>query len=143
MGVAKMFGILFLSWLLALELVRLEAKRDVRKLVFDDDGRFKIAQFADRKGLFRVASQILADSAALLVHFGEAENTLWGPLQDVVSLYPSAQSFSSRDLPGPPLLHHHFIVMISWNSTRVMEHVLAWERPKLVIYSGGEPLWQW
>ena len=48
MGVAKR---LFLSWLLALELVSLEAKRDVRKLVFDDDGRFKIAQFADRKGL--------------------------------------------------------------------------------------------
>ncbi|CAI8010133.1 Probable inactive purple acid phosphatase 16 [Geodia barretti] len=49
---------------------------------------FKIAQFAD-------------------LHFGEAEDTLWGPLQDV-------------------------------NSTRVMERVLAWESPKLVVYSGDQ-----
>ena len=65
-----------------------EVKRDPTKLVFDQNGRFKIAQFAD-------------------LHFGEAESTQWGPQQDI-------------------------------NSTRVMERVLAWERPDLVIYSGDQ-----
>ena len=49
--------------LLAVVLANIEAKRDPRKLVFDQNGTFKIAQFAD-------------------LHFGEAENTLWGPQQD-------------------------------------------------------------
>lgn len=89
MGVASLVScirVLFAVWV-TLVIARPAVKRD-HKLVFDQNGQFKIAQFAD-------------------LHFGEAENTLWGPQQDV-------------------------------NSTRVMEHVLLWEQPNLVIYSGDQ-----
>ena len=39
----------FFLWLTFGLLVRPQAERDARKLVFDNDGQFKIAQFADRE----------------------------------------------------------------------------------------------
>jgi len=82
-----------MMWLqgIALTLVIVLARcQNVARLHFNASGQFKIAQFAD-------------------LHFGEAENTLWGPQQDI-------------------------------NSTRVMNRVLAWEVPDLVIYTGGTNL---
>lgn len=85
---------------LALGVARPWAAGD-RKLVFDQDGQFKIAQFADRKevhkamhlqtGLCYLTAQcghdrVCANRVPLspTVHYGEAEDTLWGPQQDVV-----------------------------------------------------------
>ena len=67
-------------------LLVLASHQDEPELHFNASGQFKIAQFADCKS--RCAGTKLrltikwASSA--LVHFGEAENTLWGPQQDKV-----------------------------------------------------------
>ena len=79
--------------LLALVLVVLARPAKDTKLVFGQDGLFKIAQFADRKPPVprrrcsrseNSHSLSLHSSSMSSVHFGEAEGTLWGPQQDVV-----------------------------------------------------------
>lgn len=69
-------------------------------------------------------------SSSASVHFGEAENTLWGPQQDKVrctsSLHPTPMTLPGRGLNTG-----------LQNSTRVMDRVLMWEQPDLVVYTGG------
>ena len=81
-----------------------------KKLCFDSNGSFKIAQFADRKCVIIITHTVGLHystctcvsitgemSMPILnvipkwftdpsVHFGEGENTVWGPQQDVVIL---------------------------------------------------------
>ena len=86
-------------------------ENESKKLCFNSNGKFKIAQFADRKCHHHACMYILLlhlfivsvdcsiagkmfmptkcnpDTICLcLVHFGEGENTTWGPQQDAVSL---------------------------------------------------------
>ena len=55
------------------------------KLYFRNNEEFKIAIFADCRLKFSIIKFVNL-AMILLVHFGEGENTEWGPQQDVVSI---------------------------------------------------------